>query len=492
MRALGFCVSVPHAIFMAEQFEKLGFKATHLSGDHDPTHRAAVLAQLKAGDLHVVFSVDVLGEGVDVPDVDTLLLLRPTQSPVLFAQQIGRGLRTADGKTRCLILDFIGQHHAEYRLEQRFSALLDPVHGSVRSQAEREFPFLPAGCELNLEPVARDRVLAALKAVTAKPGLTGLKKDLAALESPTLEAFLASSGRTVEQFYAADRRQMSWTRLRRLVQTTAAPPEHTGRELREEEAQLLKRIGYFQHVADRQRVNTWFDWLTSAEPPDPNQFTTGEERLAIVLFHLLTMTPSTIADGFAQLWRHPAAREELAELLTLSHADLDAVPIPLLGLADVPLMAHARYTRAEVFAALGVSTAAKPKEHREGVYFVSDSKTQLMFVTLHKDEARFTSSVQYKDHALSADLFRWETPNNWRQQSPSTQRCAGLGPDASRHRLLFVRERSSGPIEGAFRCFGQVDLTGDLEGDRPVALTWRLHQPLPEIVFESTSLIAAS
>jgi hypothetical protein len=208
------------------------------------------------------------------------------------------------------------------------------------------------------------------------------------------------------------------------------------------------------------------------------------------LMHLLGMKPSTLQEGFDELWRHPAVLAELAELVPLVHAQRDADVMPLSGLEDVPLMAHARYTRAEVFAAMGISAIDKPKEHREGVYFVPKSRTQLMFVTLNKDESKFASNIQYKDHAVAADLFHWESPNNWRQNTSAMLRCVGRGPDASQHRLLLVRERSSGGIEGTFRCFGQVDLYGDLDGDRPVALTWRLRQPLPELIFESTRLIA--
>ena len=491
MRALGFCVSVNHAAFMAEQFAKLGFQADHLSGVDDVSHREAVLAKLQKGDLQAIFSVDVLGEGVDVPEVDTLLLLRPTQSPVLFTQQLGRGLRTSPAKTSCLVLDFIGQHRAEYRFEERFKAMVDPARGSIREQAENEFPFLPAGCTIDLERVARERVLTALKAVAAKPGVSGLKKDLLELGTPSLEEFLSATRRSVEQLYAADGRKMSWTRLCRLVGTATAPPEHSQAELQQDEAQLLKRISYLQHVADPLRVDTWFDWLTSDEPPAVSAFKRVEQRLAVQLMHLLAMMPPTLGAGFERLWRHDAVRAEIAELLTLAHASLDASPRPLMGLGDVPLMAHARYTRAEVFAAMGVSTVDKPKEHREGVYFAPTTATQLMFVTLHKDNAKFSSTVQYKDHALTSELFHWESPNNWRQQSPAMRKCIGDGPGSSEDRLLFVRERSNGAMEGTFRCFGQVDLQGELEGDRPVALTWKLRQPLPELVFQSTSLVLA-
>ena len=164
---------------MATEFTRSGFNADYLEGDHDQAHRDAVLARLKAGDLQVVFSVDVLGEGIDVPDVDTLLLLRPTQSPVLFAQQLGRGLRTAPGK-----IDLPGPrlHRPAPRgvpLRGAVPRASQPGAGKPARAGRAEFPFLPAGCSITLERVARERVLARLKEVTPRAGLTGLKKDLA-------------------------------------------------------------------------------------------------------------------------------------------------------------------------------------------------------------------------------------------------------------------------------------------------------------------------
>lgn len=491
MRALGFCVSVSHAQFMAEQFSNLGLAADYLVGEHNQEHRDLVLGRLRSGELQVVFSVDVLGEGIDVPDVDTLLLCRPTQSPVLFAQQLGRGLRLAPGKTSCVVLDFIGQHRAEYRFEQRYRALINPAHGDVRKQAEAGFPFLPAGCSLTLERVARERVLAALKAVAVRGGTTALLKDFNAGRYASLESFLHGTGRTLEQFYGTDARKMSWTRLQRVASRPGGPAPHTDPHLEKEESDLLRRIGYLQHVADGLRVNRWFDWMTADEPVRADELSVVDQRLAMQLMHTLLLKPATLQEGFDVLWRQPAVRQEIAELLVLVRSDLAVAPVPLLGLADIPLMAHARYTRAEVFAALGVSTVDRPKEHREGVYFVPESRIQLMFVTLHKDSTKFSSTTQYRDHALTTDLFHWESPNSWRQTSPAMLRCAGLSSDGSVHRLLFVRERSTGAVESTFRCFGLVDLHGELEGDRPVALTWRLRSPLPAEVFEATQLVAA-
>lgn len=489
MRALGFCVNVAHAQFMAEEFTRLGFAADYLQGDHDQEHRDAVLARLKAGELQVVFSVDVLGEGIDIPDVDTLLLLRPTQSPVLFAQQLGRGLRTAPGKPTCLVLDFIGQHRTEYRFEERFRALVNPTRGSLREQAEQEFPFLPAGSSITLERVARERVLARLKEVAPASGPKGMVKELVRTRADSLQAFLTATERTTEQFYATDQRKMSWTRLQRAAALPGAPAEPADLDEQTTESSLLRRIGFLQHVTDPVRTQTWAKWLEGT-PPQLDGLSEGESRIAMQLLHLLGQKPTTLQAGFDLLWRSEPVRAEIIELLDLTKRASDTTVANLDGLDQVPLLAHARYTRAEVFAAMGISSFEKPKEHREGVYFDPERRTQLMFVTLNKDESSFASHIRYKDHALSPDLFHWESPNNWRQDTKAMLRCIGEGPEASEHRLLFVRERSSGGIEGTFRCFGQVDLAGKLEGNRPVALTWRLRQPLPEVIFEATQLLA--
>lgn len=491
MRALGFCVTVAHARFMAEQFTALGLRAAYLHGEDSHDHRESVLAQLEAGSLQAVFSVDVLGEGIDVPFVDTLLLCRPTQSPVLFAQQLGRGLRPSPGKASCLVLDFIGQHRVEYRVEERYQALVDRSRGSVREQAEAGFPFLPAGCTLHLERVARDRVLASLKRTAVRRGVSGLLADFRLGSWTSLGDFLGATGRSVEQFYGVDNRAMSWARLQRVADAADAPPEHTDPDLQREEATLLRRVGYLQHAADGLRIGRWLDWMTSTRRIDAAALSLADQRLAMQLMHALRLRPRTLQEGFTILWRQPAVREELAALLRLARQDVDTSPTPLLGLADVPLLAHARYTRAEILAALSIGTIDKPKEHREGVLFDRASGVQLMFVTLHKDAKQFASSIQYRDHALTPDLFHWETPNSWRQGSAATLRCIGEGREASAHRLLFVRERRTGAVESTFRCFGQVDLHGELEGDRPVALTWRLRTPLPEVAFESTRLVAA-
>lgn len=163
MRALGFCVSVEHARFMARVFADAGIPATAIWSDTPEAERRAALHNLAERRTNIIFSVDLFNEGVDVPTVDTLLLLRPTDSPTLFLQQLGRGLRRSHGKTVCTVLDFVGQHRAEFRFDRRFRALLGGSHADLLKQVEAGFPFLPAGCHFELDRKSRDIVLANIR-----------------------------------------------------------------------------------------------------------------------------------------------------------------------------------------------------------------------------------------------------------------------------------------------------------------------------------------
>jgi superfamily II DNA or RNA helicase len=159
MRALGYCVSVGHAHFMAQRFTDLGLPAVALSAASHRDERARALRDLSAGRLRAVFTVDLFNEGIDIPSVDTLLLLRPTDSPTLFLQQLGRGLRKTKGKGACTVLDFVGTHRKEFRFDRRLRALLGGSRAEIERQIRHDFPFLPAGCSFHLDEVAREVVL---------------------------------------------------------------------------------------------------------------------------------------------------------------------------------------------------------------------------------------------------------------------------------------------------------------------------------------------
>ena len=149
LRTLGFCISKRHADFMATVFFKAGFRAAAVYSDSE-LRRHEALSQLEAGELDVLFSVDLFNEGTDLPAIDTVLMLRPTESKILFLQQLGRGLRLHKEKQQLVVIDFIGNHK---------SFLTKPValHNShslrqATEQIKQQAMTLPDGCFANYDP----------------------------------------------------------------------------------------------------------------------------------------------------------------------------------------------------------------------------------------------------------------------------------------------------------------------------------------------------
>jgi superfamily II DNA or RNA helicase/diadenosine tetraphosphate (Ap4A) HIT family hydrolase/HKD family nuclease len=148
-RTIAFCVTVTHADFMAEFFRRNGVAAVAVHSGPTSAPRAGSVERLRAGELQVICTVDVFNEGLDVPEVDTVLMLRPTESPVVFLQQLGRGLRRSDGKDALTVIDFIGNHRS-FLIKPRTLLALgtggEPGTGKVlRAMRAGDFG-LPPGC----------------------------------------------------------------------------------------------------------------------------------------------------------------------------------------------------------------------------------------------------------------------------------------------------------------------------------------------------------
>lgn len=169
MRALGFCVSVAHAEFMAAFLNEKGLPSLAVHADTTEADRRLALQKLGDGTVNVVFAKDLFNEGVDVPAVDTVLFLRPTESATIFLQQLGRGLRLEEGKSCLTVLDFIGNAHRKFRFLDRFKALSRGTRAEVRRAIEDGFPHLPSGCDIRLDNESRAIVLANAAPLRASP-----------------------------------------------------------------------------------------------------------------------------------------------------------------------------------------------------------------------------------------------------------------------------------------------------------------------------------
>lgn len=469
VRALGFCVSVDHARYMARVFREHGVPAVAVTAETGDEARVAALKDLERGEVRVVFSVDLFNEGVDVPAVDALLMLRPTESPLLFLQQLGRGLRKADGKAICTVLDFVGHHRREFRYDRRFRALLRGTRADMMRQVEHGFPFLPAGCHIELDRVASERVLSSIRNALPRT-IAERARELAELTAQqgdvTLKQFLEATGLELEDVYAGNH---SWSDLRkraRLACDAAGPHETT----------LLRACGRLQHVDDPERLGVWRRWLQRDAPPEVGISHREDRVLRMLLGQLLDQVPGqemSLRDGAGVVWAHPQVRRELDELCAVLEGRVTHLTRELGVLPDVPLHVHARYTRIEMLAACGVGEGARVMSWQSGVLHAEALPADLLAFTLDKTGGGFSPTTRYRDYAISRDLVHWESQSVTRADSKTGRRYREHLAQRS-HILLFARLNAH---ERAFHFLGPATYVRH-ESEQPMAITWRLHHRL--------------
>lgn len=472
LKGIAFCVNVRHAEFMANWFEKAGLAACSLTGSSTAAQRSEAIQGLRTGRLKIICACDLFNEGVDIPEINTLLLLRPTQSPVVFQQQIGRGLRLHEGKESCLVLDFIGLYGEEFR----FDTLLRGITGQTRSQlknsVERGFGSLPTGCHIQFDRVSRERVLGNLQKAL-QLNAKRLRSELAAWaalrggKELTLKHFLLENDVEIADVYANHR---SWTTYKRDVNLPTPKPGP-----REEE--LSRRLGSILHANDPAALGAWATVLATGEADAPRV-----QMLAYQLMHKQTdlMGP----EDFVQLVsEHPALRDELREVVgwLQENTDLEAVSIP--GLPSTwPLTLHARYGRREIQTAVRHLSANSRPQFREGCLPLAGQKIELLFVTLDKREG-FSDRVQYHDYAISPELFHWQSQNMASATNSTGKRYLESSTNGWTFQL-FVRESA----DHAFYALGPAKLV-NYHGSRPISITWKLEVPMPVEIFRRFSVL---
>lgn len=486
MRALGFCVSVQHARYMADFFNAKGIASVAVSGEIPRDERARALGDLRDGRIQVIFSVDLFNEGVDVPAVDTLLFLRPTDSPVLFLQQLGRGLRLAEGKAACSVLDFVGHHHKEFRFDRRLRALLGGTRRDVEQQVREGFPYLPAGCHMELDPVASDIVLKNIR--ESLPSRWNQKVDelralVASARPPRLAEYLEHSGLELDDVYSSGNR--GWSDL---CDDAGVATEPSGPH----EAIFRRAIGRLLHVDDEVRLQAWGKLVRMQNAPKVASMPERERRLVRMLVapmvgEVKSMKGASLQVGVDLLWQHPQVLHELAELCGVLGGSIDHLTKPLTGRESVPLQIHARYTRIEILAAFGDAGGdrAKVAAWQTGVRWLPESKADLFAFTLDKSDGHFSPTTRYRDYAITRELIHWESQSITREDHETGRRYQNHAREGS-DVMLFARLRQS---ERAFWFLGPATYV-EHTGERPMAITWRLHTPLPGDLFAAFKAVA--
>lgn len=475
VRALGFCVSMEHAKFMAEKFSLAGFKADYLTSANNQ-NRDLVRRQLLNKEINYLFVVDIFNEGVDIPEIDTVLFLRPTESLTIFLQQLGRGLRLAENKDCLTVLDFVGNARPEYNFENKFRSLFGKTNTTVRKEVEDNFPHLPLGCSIVLEKKAKEIILENIKSATTlnrNQIISKIRNFKHQTTLPlTLKNFTEFNNISIQAIY----KKGSWKRL--CQEAGAIDDFDTSHEKTIYSAISNKwlstsSISYFKFILKLAKDN----FQVSVSDLNPN------EKTMLLMLHYDVWQKAggfaTIEESIRSIGKNKVLVEEMIEVLEILEDKIDFREIDLQLPYHQPLKVHARYTRDQILAAFGLSTFDRKSSSREGVAENTVLNTELLFINLVKSEENFSPTTMYDDYAINEYLFHWQSQNS---AAPDTSK--GLSyikhQENKKRILLFVREKTKDEYGNTM---GYVFVgEGNLKehyGAKPMNIKWELKEPLP-------------
>lgn len=484
MKALGFCAGVAHAQAMARAFNRFGLPAVALDATTPVAQRSYETGRLRSGELRAIFTVDLFNEGVDIPEVDTVLMLRPTESATVFLQQLGRGLRLHDNKSVLTVLDFIHAMPAQYQYDIRYRALIGGTRLQTQKAVEAGFPSLPPGCVIRLDRAAQATVVNSLRSFSLG-SRAALAHELASLgPEARLPLFVHEAGVTLEDVYARPGSRHSFTDLRQRAGFTGeveTPPE------------LLRAIGRMMHVDDPERFRVWADLLSSDLAPDPERMSPRERRVADMLvaslFHA-RVAFSDLVSHLSVLWQSEPFRFELIDLFELLE-DRARHETVSLGNDEVPLASHGTYSLREIVAAFGLRDSnGKLPQLREGVYWDEATQTDLLFVTFEKSDSDYSPATRYADYPIAPGVLHWESQNSTTPDGVVGTRYRTHAKHGTRV-LIFARERKKDARGETlpYCCLGYAQYLRH-DGAKPMRITWQLERPMPASLYQAGKVVA--
>jgi len=483
VKGLGFCVSVEHAKFMSNYFNQQGIPSIYLTGKSADDERKNAKQLLISGEIRFIFVVDIYNEGVDIPEVNTILFLRPTESLTVFLQQLGRGLRLAENKDCLTVLDFIGQANKKYNFEDKFAALLSNTTRGVTREIKDGFISLPKGCYVQLEKKAAKYILENIR--SSYGNTAGLIAKIAAFEEDTglaltLANFLHYHHLDPRNIYKFD----SFSRLcarADVIDNFDEPAEET----------LKKAFVRLVSIDSRRWIKFLLTVLPKLSSLDVSKLSDIEQRMmqmfyvSVFLKTVEDWNAPEVADNLKTLSDSTVMLHELTELLRYKLDKIDFIDKPVEVGFDCPLDLHCTYTRDQILAALDFM---KPSSLREGVKWLPEKQLDIFFITLNKSDKDYSPTTMYNDYSINSELFHWQSQSTTSESSATGQRYI-LHKERGSRILLFVREfkadRKFGTTE-AYTYLGTANYVSHT-GSRPMNITWKLDNPIPAKYLKKTN-----
>ena len=482
VKGLGFCVSIAHANFMENYFNQNGIPSISLTAKSVDDIRNDAKDDLVSGKIKFIFVVDLYNEGVDIPQVNTILFLRPTESATVFLQQLGRGLRLYDGKECLTVLDFIGQANKSYNFETKFRALVGKSRKSIQHYIENGFSNLPRGSYIQLEKLAQSYVLRNLKQTSINK--RSLTEKVKYFEEDTglplqLDYFLDINGLTLFEFYQPNGSR-SLYRLKKWAELI--------KDSRDVSDTTYSFMSGLFHINSKHLLDYWLSYITTRSKPS-----TDEERIMLNMLYYTFFINNpkkagfeSIEIGLNSILNYDFILDELTQIISYNLNHIDFLADKNQYSFTCPLEVHCQYNTRQILAAFNYYNEFQSPEFREGVKWFEDKTTDIYLINLNKSEKEFSPSTMYEDYAISETLFHWQSQSQASDTSSVIQRYIHH-KDIDSNISLFVREfKKNNNYTAPYTFLGNASYVNHY-GSKPVSFTWKLDTPIPASLLQKAN-----
>lgn len=488
-KAVCFCCSIAHAEWMADMFNSTGYKAAAVTSKNS-SELDNYSEQLAQGSINYLCVADILNEGIDIPEIDTVLFLRPTESLTIFLQQLGRGLRLADGKTELTVLDFVAQANAKYNYESRFRALIGPSNTTVRQQVANGFTMIPRGCSINMELQAQQYILNNINDCIFN--ISRLRREVEHFEHETgkaltLKNFLENFSLDWRLIYKSPG---SWTELKNQARINVRGYERTA-----EVINLEKGISRMYHTNST-------DYLMFVKSLIENSFnlaTTGKREAVFKRMFYYTICYDKLIK-YNTKYKHnfnseeevihalnnfPYFKEELQACIDIRLSQLFQTT-RWVSVGNVELELYGCYSADEIHV---IFEGEVRRGNILGTQYLADQKVALVFVSTNKSDKDYSPSTLYQDYAISERQFHWQSKNDVRIQSEDGQRIIHQRENNWKY-LLFVRDhkRDEYGFTNGYYFLGEMEYESS-HGECPMNVIWNMKYDIPGNILELTMAI---
>lgn len=477
VKGLGFCVSIEHAEYMSRYFNEHNIPSMFLTGGSSDDDRNNAKKRLVNGEIRFIFVVDLYNEGVDIPEVNTILFLRPTESLTVFLQQLGRGLRLAENKECLTVLDFIGQANKKYNFEDKFAALLSRSTRSMKKEIESGFVMAPKGCYIQLEKKAKEIILQNIKqAISTKKGMIS---RIESFEEDTglelsLKNFLTVYEIPVREIYS--------------LKCTFKELANNGSEEKLYNDDKIWKVFYRLSLIDsRYFIEFLVNVFENIQSIDENFINNENQYFWNMLYKTIfedTPNKESIFERIISYFKvNHNAVSEIVDLLKYKFERIDFIEKDVRLPYKTPLKVYSTYTRAQALAALDYW-----KTSSEGMTRVDDKKTTCLFITLNKSNNYYSPTTSYHDYSINDELFHWQSQNATSEDTSVGKRYIN-NKSLNENILLFVREAKEDKFGSLpFMFLGPADYVSH-KGNKPMSIVWKLHNKIPAKYIKVTNTL---